>query len=206
MRGGIIAFKTIWYILRTVIVIAIIAGLLYFSFNTAMGMANIYIITTDGMKKRADVVLGAEDATELVEYFSARILDNDPLLLSGKYADYTIKSYDYKIKVEKVWALPWKDTGTITVTERVQQMDGEMLKEKIPEGQEASPLPEWESFRYEITLQKNENGRYFIDKIDKLEQLHLTGGNVPSVSGASEISITPAVQTTGTPPPITITE
>ena len=172
MRTGVTVIRLIWYIIRTALAIALAVALFVFAFYTAMGLANMYIITTEGMKKRADEALsGAVDA-ELVEYFSPEWLENDVLILSGKYLNYTVKNYNYKIKVEWMWALPWDNEGTVTFSERVADIEGELIAEKKIEGQTTGLTPpEWDDFRYKATLEKDEKGRFYISKLEKLERL-----------------------------------
>ena len=48
-----IARRSIWYLLRTLLVIALIVVLCLTAFVTAMHISNIYILVTEGLELRA---------------------------------------------------------------------------------------------------------------------------------------------------------
>ena len=71
--------RLFWFILRTTAAIALIIALMAFSFYTSLELSNIYIITTDGMQKRAGAVLNQDVQDELIEYFTPALLERDEL-------------------------------------------------------------------------------------------------------------------------------
>ena len=52
-----IARRSIWYLLRTLLVIALIVVLCLTAFVTAMHISNIYILVTEGLELRAGYIL-----------------------------------------------------------------------------------------------------------------------------------------------------
>lgn len=202
-KAGMRAARLFWFILRTTAAIALIVALMAFSFYTAMELSNIYIITTDGMQKRASAVLNQDVQDELIEYFTPAFLEKDELLNTDRYRDFTIRSFAYKIKVEWMWTLPWKDTGTATVLERVPTIDAEMPKDKLPEGYKGEmPVPKWEDYRYEVKLLRNADGRWYITDLEKLEKAPPMNYVLPGETTPSPIEspdVTPAGSPTQTP-------
>ncbi len=149
-----LVIRTILYIVRTLLIVALAAGALWFAFETAMNISNIYILTTDGLQKRANVVLLKRDE-ELEKYFSEHFLENDRLLNTDRFSGLGVTSFDYKLKVEWAFAYPWDEKGTATVVERIVILN--------QEAEADANAPVWEDGRYELTFLKNEEGRWYID-------------------------------------------
>ena len=59
--------RLVWFIATKLIWICIIGGMLVCGFYMCLNTANIYVILTDGLEKRADVILTQEDAEKLLE-------------------------------------------------------------------------------------------------------------------------------------------
>jgi len=156
--------RLVWFIASRLILICIIGGMLVCGFYMCLNTANIYVILTDGLKKRTDVILTQEDAESLNFYFHADFLSTDPALEgafdgSSVYDDYTITGFEYDLKIEKLWAWPWDDYATCTVVERVPSITGSVIASRRSE---ADPtVPTWQGGRYDITLIK-ENGEWKI--------------------------------------------
>jgi hypothetical protein len=156
-----LTIRTVVYIIRTLLILALAAGALWFAFETAMNISNIYILTTDGLQKRANHVLLGKDE-ELEKYFSERFLQNDYALNTDNYDNLGIKNFDYKIKVEWAFAYPWDTKGTATVTERIVSLD---TAANEATAEDAAEEPVWGDGRYELTFVKNEEGRWYIDEM-----------------------------------------
>ena len=195
-----LVLRTIIYIIRTLLILALVAGALWFAFETAMNISNIYILTTDGLQKRANVALLGRNE-ELEKYFSERFLENDRLLTTNRFGGLGVTSFDQKVRVEWAFAYPWDEKGTATVVERVL-----ILNQEAPAAGEAGGnAPVWEDGRYELTFVKNAEGRWYIDEMlltekpepsNTLPLLTLPPGYVtPSPSP------TPSLTPSPTPPP-----
>lgn len=156
--------RLVWFIATKLIWICIIGGMLVCGFYMCLNTANIYVILTDGLEKRADVILTQEDAEKLNFYFHADFLSTDPALEgafdgTSVYDDYTVTGFEYDLKIEKLWAWPWDNFANCTVVERVPSIKGSVISSRRSE---ASPtIPSWQGGRYDITLVK-ENGEWKI--------------------------------------------
>ena len=151
--------RLVWFIATKLIWICIIGGMLVCGFYMCLNTANIYVILTDGLEKRADVILTQEDAEKLNFYFHADFLSTDPALEgafdgTSVYDDYTITGFEYDLKIEKLWAWPWDDYATCTVVEHVPSVTGKVISSRAAE---VSPtVPKWQGGRYNITLLKED--------------------------------------------------
>jgi hypothetical protein len=161
--------RALWFVVRTAAIILIIIGLFYLAFNAAMEASNIYIISTEGMEKRAEVILEVEEPQELSEYFTAEYLEQDQTLLSSPYKGFTISNYDYSVEINGLFVLPWSDKGTVKLTERVRRLEQKVAAAE-GEAAEPAPLPQWENNQYEMTLSKNEEGRWYISGLKIIGQ------------------------------------
>ena len=84
-----IAKRSIWYVLRTLIITAAIVALCLGVFIEGLHISNLYILVTEGMEKRAEAILKYGQTgvdIDLTPYFSEEYLNNDHELDSGKYA------------------------------------------------------------------------------------------------------------------------
>ena len=59
-----VARRSIWYILRFVLIASVVVTLCYAALMEAMYVSNIYIIVTEGMEMRADCILGNKSKAE----------------------------------------------------------------------------------------------------------------------------------------------
>lgn len=156
--------RLVWFIASRLIILCIILGIVVCAFYMCLNTANIYVILSDGLKQRANVILTQEDAESLNFYFHADFLSTDPALEgafdgTSVYDDYIISDFDYELKIEKLWAWPWDSYATCTVVERVPEITGDVISSRKSE---ASPtVPSWQGGRYDITLIKD-NGEWKI--------------------------------------------
>lgn len=152
--------RLVWFIATRLIILCILLGMLVCGFFMGMNMSNIYVILDEGLEKRVEVILTREDAEELNKYFHYEFLNADPALAgafdgTSAYDDYTISDFEYEMKIEKLWAWPWDEYATCTITEKVPSITGKVISSRASE---VSPdLPDWVGGRYNITLVK-ENG------------------------------------------------
>lgn len=164
-KALILAIRSLAYIIRSLLIVGLIVGALDFAFQTAANISNIYILTTDGLQKRANqILLGTTE--ELDKYFTERFLQRDTLLNANKFEGAGIRNFNHKLKVEWVFAYPWENTGTATVVERVVG-----IVTDVPQSEEESTpeLPEWVDAKYELKLIRDEEGRWHIDQMNMLE-------------------------------------
>lgn len=149
--------RLVWFIATRLILVCILAGMLVCGFYMCLNTANIYVILTDGLQKRVDVILTQEDAENLNFYFHADFLSNDRALEgafdgTSMYDDYTITDFEYDLKIEKLWAWPWDNHATCTVVERVPSITGSVISSRKSEV--LPTVPSWQGGRYDITLVK----------------------------------------------------
>ena len=100
-----VARRSIWYILRFVLIASVVVTLCYAALMEAMYVSNIYIIVTEGMEMRADCILGNKSKAELTEHFTESWLQEDEAVNGNKYSLYRVDSYDHRLEIEKfrVW-------------------------------------------------------------------------------------------------------
>ncbi len=156
--------RLVWFIASRLILVCILFGMLICGFYMGLNTANIYVILTDGLEKRADVILTQEDAENLNFYFHADFLSTDPALEgafdgTSVYDDYNISAFEYDLTIEKLWAWPWDSYATCTVVERVPSITGSVIASRRSEA--SATIPAWQGGRYDITLVKD-NGAWKI--------------------------------------------
>ena len=94
---GEVASRSIWFVARTLLIIVLVAALGWYVFTVAFNASNMYILATEGMQLRSECVLQSGEELELTEYFTGEFIQGDELLASGKYDDYTITDYNYRL-------------------------------------------------------------------------------------------------------------
>ena len=109
-----IARRSIWYLLRTLLVIALIVVLCLTAFVTAMHISNIYILVTEGLELRAGYILQGGEIAPLTEYFTENFIAQDPALYAGTYSSFNVTNFIYKIEVKSLLTLPGDSTATVT--------------------------------------------------------------------------------------------
>lgn len=181
--------RTMWFIASRVLMLSVITAILVCGFYMSMNSANIYIVLTDGLKQRVDVILTAEGAESLGDYFHADFLNQDIALKgafdgTSAYGAYNVTDFDYMLTIESLWAWPWDDTAKCTVLERVPSITGTVLSSRRDEV--SSELPRWQGGTYEITLVRS-SGKW------KITGMRQTGIYVePTPAPTPEPSPTPA--------------
>ena len=190
------ARRTMLYVVRTLLLIILVAILCIGAFLTAERTSNLYILASEGMALRADCVLADGARNDLEEYFTLAFLQNDPAMSDTTYSNYTITSYNYDLTIEKIFVLPWSLSATVVATERVS-IKGSINADQISEGQDAGdfPPPEWTPVRYKITF-INSNARWYISELNVLEENPDT-----SDLGTPDPNLSPIPAATPTPKP-----
>lgn len=166
--------KATLFVLKKIIIIAVIAGLCIAGFLMCMNAANFYVLLNDGFKERADVIIYGKDTEEMSKYFSSYFMASDSYKeLSERYKLYDIYSYGYKLNIRGLTAWPWASRTEVYIDEAVYSMDGEidtanMSKEEAREQGIYEP-PAWKNGTYKVVLIKQE-GRWYIDEMSYKEE------------------------------------
>lgn len=158
-----VARRSIWFMLRAVLIVSLLLGLIYACFTEGMYISNMYSIVTEGMKLRAETVLENGPVSDLKQYFTEDFLNSDALLNSAVYQDYSIDTYEYRYTIKGISVMPWSKSGTVTYIERIPTIAGSPKSDDI-----AQPLPRWTSMLYKIRLKKVE-GRWLISELMVVE-------------------------------------
>ncbi len=171
--------RLLTFLASRLFVITFAFAMVILSFYTAMNVANIWILTDEGLEARAKAVIQGADASGLSGYFTEDFLRQDPVLLVGTgssspYRDYTVRSVSHKIRVHGIWAWPWDDYATAEVTESVPAIEGAILAEKreaalAEGGEDRLKPPAWETVRYRVILSRS-GGRWKINSLQRMEQ------------------------------------
>ncbi len=161
-----IARRSIWYVLRALLIAAAVLLLALGLFLSAMKVSNLYILTTEGMELRAKTILYHSSVLDLTPYFTEAFISNDASLYEGLYEGFTIKTYNYRIDVDSMLVLPWGDTATFRVTERM--LDVSATQTDTSETAEKLALPTWVNARYNIIFTRVD-GRWYISRLEVVE-------------------------------------
>ena len=161
-----IARRSIWYVLRALLVAAAVLLLALGLFLTGMNVSNLYILTTEGMELRAETILYHNSVLELTKYFTEEFVQNDAALYEGLYDGFTIKTYNYRIDIERFSVSPWGDTATFRVVERM--LDISATQTDTTETAAKLTLPDWADARYDVVFKKID-GRWYIKELRVLE-------------------------------------
>lgn len=145
--------KSGWFILKAAIIAGILVFLFWGSFAIMERLGNMYIISTDGMKKRAEVIISNQDMEELPEYFTEGFLQSDNMTLDSPFKQFEMPAFTYDLKVRGMWVLPWSSEGNITAEEIV----------RISSTKKIESIPEYENKKYEIKMVMDKEGRWLID-------------------------------------------
>lgn len=166
------AIRLTWYLIKLVSAALLVVGLLTMAFYTSLYLANVGVLLTDGLEKRAEVILLKAEESEMNKFFTRYFIEKDDMLRTDKYAPYVIRSFDHKVKIEWMWNWAWQSTATATIVERIDWIDGEIPKAQLTPEQAATNKkftpPKWEPTRYRVHLKKVD-GQWKIDDVIFLE-------------------------------------
>lgn len=160
-----IARRSIWFVLRTLLVIAGIVALCLGMFIGGMHMSNIYILATEGLEARAETILKNGEPLELSTFFTEDFIANDAALYAGTYADFTVAGFDYRVEIREFSLLPWNVRATMIVDDELAALNAapHEMEGNVPE------LPEWTPCRYRVTFVKD-GSRWYIAALTLLEE------------------------------------
>ncbi len=162
-----IAKRSIWYILKSLLIVAAIVALCLGVFIEGLHASNLYILVTEGMAARADTILNNGSSAELTKYFTEEYLNQDQALYAGAYEGITVSSYDYRLDVKGFFVLPWSVRATMTVDEHMAAINA--AADNVEDGALAPALPEWEAGRYQVIFLKV-GSRWYINSITLIEK------------------------------------
>ena len=161
--------RFLWFIASRLLVFTVVVAVLILAFYLSMNAANIYILLSDGMELRTQVILTREGGEDLHNFFRDDFLYADEALNVGysdesPYANYDITSFESDGTLEWVWSWPWEDTAQATIVYRVPEIKGTILSSKkslVESGVLSSSPPAWQGGRYRMTLYR-EKGQWKI--------------------------------------------
>ncbi|HIS98741.1 MAG TPA: hypothetical protein IAA59_00765 [Candidatus Faecaligallichristensenella faecipullorum] len=190
--------RFMWFLSSRLVIFTLVVGILVLVFYTCLNISNIYILLSDGMKARAQVMLTREDPEQLNNYFRAEFLTGDEALNlalgpSSPYVDYEITDFEYKLSIESVWCWPWQDTASATIVERIPKITGKVVSsrsEAVEDGSLPSTPPTWQGGRYEITLYRS-NGQW---KVAGMRQTQIIVEPTPSPTPEPTAAPSPAAE------------
>ena len=176
--------RFLWFIASKLLLFSLIAALFILAFYLAMNAANIFMLLSDGMKQRADVILTREEPDYLNEFFRKEFLDRDEVLRvalspDSPYIDYRITGFESSVQMEWVWSWPWEDVAQATIIHRVPVIKGSALSSKsalVKSGKISATPPRWEGGRYEVELLRV-NGQW---KIVSMKQTQIIVDATPA--------------------------
>ncbi len=188
------ARRTMTYVVRTLLLVILGCIVCIAAFLTAERMANLYILTSEGMALRADCIIADGARNDLEEYFTLAFLENDAALSDTTYDKYTISSYNYDLSVARIRVLPWSMTATVIATETVS-LKGTLNADQLDENASAASaeLPSWPNARYRIKF-INVNSRWYISELSVDEQ-----NPAPKQQGTPDLNLSPIPAATPTP-------
>lgn len=159
-----VAKRSVWYVLRTAFLVTLIGSLIVGVTLASAHIGSIYIIANEGMTLRAKCIINNEPTDDLEEYFTLDCLNNDGLLNARPYKNHTVTYFDYRLSVEGIFVLPWSNTATIDMLERVPVLNGTAEGTTV-----TAELPDWTDELYRLHMKKD-SGRWYIAYIEVLEE------------------------------------
>ncbi len=198
-----IARRSIWFVLRTLLIVAGVVALCLAVFVEGMHVSNLYILAIEGLEARAETVLKGGEILELTTYFTEDFINNDPALYRDDYEGFTVASFDYRVEVRSFFVLPWSVRATMVVD------DGLAALNAAADGAagETPPVPpEWTPGRYQVVFTKL-GSRWYISGLVLIEENPETDVKptpdlslltpAPEATPTARPSVSPTVRTTG---------
>lgn len=185
-----VVLRFLWFFLTRLLICGLIVGLVALAFFAAMDYMNIQTLVKDGLQVRADVVIKSNDPSNdpslVSKVFSKSFIEQDTLLKSTVYQPFDVSEYDYKSDVGFALVLPWQNTVTIRVTEKVTDIIAELYATEEEQSEQAT-APLWDNGIYDVTVTRYEDN-WRIVSMELVEML-------------PQPSPTPLPSTTATPEP-----
>jgi hypothetical protein len=156
--------RSIWYVLRTVLIVSLILGGAFAVFTEGMYISNMYIIVTEGMALRAETILNKGGEADLTQYFTPEFIESDEAIQQNPYTDYAVDNFDYRYSIKGVRVLPWAKTGSVAYIERIPIISASPISDEV-----TSPVPAWVPMYYRVHLVK-QDGRWLISSLEVIEE------------------------------------
>ncbi len=189
------------YLLKRILLIAVLVLVLTIVFVMAMDITNISVLVSDGFKEHAQGVLISYDEEAMSKYFTPKALQNAEFANDRRtYSDYIIRDFEHKLYLEWIWILPWSDTATATIVEKLDNIDGDLPADATDK---TKKITAWVDARYEVKLKKvfNTTMKANIWQIDSIHILKSVAPPAsPSASAAPKASKSPAASNAASPP------
>jgi len=160
--------RLLWFWVKLLSAVTAALSVIGWSFFGAMDAANLYVLTSEGLKLRAEMALKRATTADLSTCFTENFLNNDDLLSRNAYTAYNINSYDYRINLTSMSCWPWKNTATARVTQRMSIIEGTLRAEFEEQPSFSTSPPEWENAVYILHFVRLDIG-WRIDKIEFVE-------------------------------------
>lgn len=192
--------RSVFYFMRAILIILLIGALCIFSFVFGSRLSNAYILVNEGMSMRAECILKNTPENELTVYFTAQCIQEDAderAACAAPYADMTVSSYEYRLKISEMHILPWHINMYVDVVEQVRSVKGTVSADSGSGTTAAS----WTPRRYRLHLGKTD-GRWMIESVELLElNPKLEAPATPDPEAEPLPIVTPSPVPTNTPLP-----
>lgn len=170
--------RFLWFFATRLMLLTLIVALLIVGFYMAMNSANIYVLLTDGLTERTEVIIDGAESTQLSDFFEQSYLQSDQALIDAGnglsvYENYKITSYNHNVSLNWMWSWPWSNTAQAEITETVFDIEGKPLAsaaDDVNSGKLTSYPPHWQGGRYRVQLIKTD-GRWRINQTMLLEAI-----------------------------------
>lgn len=160
-----IARRSIWYVLRTLVIVTGAVALCLAVFIEGMHVSNLYILVTEGMEARAEIIFKSGAPLELTTYFTEEFISNDAALYRDDYEGFTVASFDYRVDVRGFFVLPWSQRATMVVDDKLAALNA-----ALNDGENASAAPpEWTPGRYQVIFTRV-GSRWYISGLSLIEK------------------------------------
>lgn len=160
-----IARRSIWYVLRTLVIVTGVVALCLAVFIEGMHVSNLYILVTEGMEARAEIIFKSGEPLELTTYFTEEFISNDAALYADDYEGFTVASFDYRADVRGFFVLPWSQRATMIVEDQLAALNAAANDD----GGASSALPEWTPGRYQVIFTRV-GSRWYISGLSLIEK------------------------------------
>ncbi|HWQ57646.1 MAG TPA: hypothetical protein VN540_01405 [Clostridia bacterium] len=161
-----IARRSIWYVLRTLIIVAGVVALCLALFAEGMHVSNLYILVTEGMEARSEIIIKGGEPLELATYFTEDFIGNDAALYRREYEGFTVASFDYRVDIKSFFVLPWSARATMVIDDKLAAINA--AANETDEDETPPTLPEWTPGRYQVIFTKV-GSRWYISGLVLLE-------------------------------------
>ena len=167
LRAVTSARRSIFYLMRTILIVLAVAALCVVAFISAAHISNAYILVNEGMPLRIDCILKGGSPSEMAAYFTEACIDADePQRETGAepYAGAAVTSYEYSLSVTSLHLLPWQSDMYVDAVEQVRAIRGSIQTDSGSDGS----VPSWTPRKYRLHLERIDN-RWYIGSVELLE-------------------------------------